>query len=152
MGRHSWLLLVAAAAFVCAPAFAQDEALPEAQVQAMPGLQIEPQAETLPSADAGTLPAAESKTAVEAEAVEDATDLQMPSNFDLALYGGLTLLVFGVPAAIYKYVFAGDGAAGLSNIVTVERDAARAKVGGTPHARYNTEQLRQTVARLRAQV
>eukprot|EP00959_Pyramimonas_sp_CCMP1952_P075370 1575171-Pyramimonas_sp.AAC.1 len=75
----------------------------------------------------------------------------MPSNFDLALYGGLTLLVFGVPAAIYKYVFAGDGAAGLSNVVTVERDAVRAKVGSTPNARYNTEQLRQTVARLRAQ-
>jgi len=75
------------------------------------------------------------------------------SNFDLLLYGGLTLLILGFPAALYKlFCTSGDSPSGLGKVVSMEREGGGGKmVGGAP-ARYNTEQLRQTVARLRAQV
>eukprot|EP00854_Cymbomonas_tetramitiformis_P012953 gene12953-15313_t len=116
--------------------------------------------------------------------VEDQKAEQAQMNFDLMLYGGLMIVMLGVPAAIYKLCCSSGAApSGLSNIVTVSREEQEASFqsrgmappppggvpggmsmrgapppgGGAPgapgaHARYNTEQLRQTVARLRAQV
>eukprot|EP00238_Polyblepharides_amylifera_P009774 CAMPEP_0196582036 /NCGR_PEP_ID=MMETSP1081-20130531/37147_1 /TAXON_ID=36882 /ORGANISM="Pyramimonas amylifera, Strain CCMP720" /LENGTH=181 /DNA_ID=CAMNT_0041902499 /DNA_START=84 /DNA_END=629 /DNA_ORIENTATION=+ len=73
------------------------------------------------------------------------------NNMDLILYGALALSILGVPAIIYKMCYATGGApSGLSNVVTMERGGK--PNGAAPTTRYNTEQLRQTVARLRAQV
>jgi len=74
------------------------------------------------------------------------------NNMDLLLYGGLVLLVLGVPAVIYKVCCSsGDSSpAGLAHVMASERGAKTVAAAQT--TRYNTEQLRQTVARLRAQV
>ena len=65
--------------------------------------------------------------------------------------GVQVLVMFGVPAVVYKLCcMQGNAPAGLTNVVAAQRNMRGP--GAMPTTRYNTEQLRQTVARLRAQV
>mmetsp|Transcript_35822 Transcript_35822/g.43260 ORF Transcript_35822/g.43260 Transcript_35822/m.43260 type:complete len:193 (-) Transcript_35822:635-1213(-) len=84
---------------------------------------------------------------------QKAADMQF--KMDLLLYAALFFGIIGVPLILYKCFCAGTFAStsAMQNVVTVERPAAAPKATiQASHARYNTEQLRQTVARLRAQV
>lgn len=143
---RSLLFLFFASSFLCAPVFSQ--IAEEAEVEL--GSAILPTQEELPADNSG---GDVQENLAEADVASDVAPVPLAeSNFDLMLYGGLTLLVLGIPAALYKiFCTSGDSPSGLTKVVSLEREGG-GKLGGAPPARYNTEQLRQTVARLRAQV